>query len=524
MASSSTPVSFYPTAAGSVGPMQAPTCLGYLDFPSIQWWFLTGTLWDRQGKVYSTMNNLVTQAGQKRQGRTTKQIVGGLSWRTDDVEYQILNSYAGQDRVTEAVSDCIVPMEDQVAPCGEHLKVAGGKRWDGNPSKGDRHIPYYCFESKGPPGRLGTPYRLRLSTDATVWAWQAEMDETVETLEGWQLLGDRKRPKTFSKALGRQRIRYHITLNGVDQRGIVPEGLNGFVGDPISGDGSYEVAMCRLAVTDWSIRIEPLEKPELPEFFWGEINQEGGKGLLWLDRQGLTRKNRTYVSDSNPSRVLPLYHGYRNGLYRGCWIATNFCIPNHPLDGFSMVTNAFWRDATQPRDSDLDATEGFCNVYTGEPFTDLETTKLFQRATTGLDTLDVSKKYYPYHIEFHYSSDVSADSTDSGFAEEVTITLRAGTRLRSLVAYQVIGWMEDQNGDASDVSGVTDASLLIDTTQDFRYRLRAICQHSTVTQFSNTWFTPYSEIAASLEQAWVGDRPLDLDGCCSTGWMEQMLG
>ena len=52
-------LSIYPSPVGNIGFLSAPSGLGYLPFPAIEWWFLTGTVSDGT-TTYSLMNNLIT--------------------------------------------------------------------------------------------------------------------------------------------------------------------------------------------------------------------------------------------------------------------------------------------------------------------------------------------------------------------------------------------------------------------------------------------------------------------------------
>ena len=101
-----TQLSIYPSPVGNLGFLSAPSSLGYLPFPALEWWFLTGTLGDGHHN-YSMMNNLITTKTDPGKGTADQEIMSSFQFQRHGIEYQAITTYGGEGHTPPGVG--IVP-------------------------------------------------------------------------------------------------------------------------------------------------------------------------------------------------------------------------------------------------------------------------------------------------------------------------------------------------------------------------------------------------------------------------------
>ena len=489
-------LSIYPSPVGNIGFLSAPSGLGYLPFPAIEWWFLTGTVSDGTTN-YSLMNNLITTQTDPDNGTANQEIMSSFQFQRNGVAYQAINTYGGEmaSEIVQSLQNSVLIEQPQINPTTEDdMDITSGKA-DGLPYfhlNNIRDSPPYQHCYVGKLGQPGTRYQFKLQTQTWLHAWKGGvLLETVPYLQT-------------------------VNIAMADRRGVISEGINCFVGsdqpEQMSGKmtGSYEYAMSRLEVSSWKVTLTSLQSYHR-EIFPTTLNFSGQAGLVWLDRQGLTNPIPRQLCYGVPVRSNNIGHGYPNGLYCGCWIACNFSYqPSDTapeLSGLTVLANAFWNTA-RPTNSDHDATQGFCNVYPGIDYrtSDLDTSSAIG-CSVGVDVIDRAKIRYPYRIQCEYS--LESDK----FATGITITIRANTQLRYLLGFQC-------------ASGNTVSDHLVqDVTQDFSIQLQAYSSHSMINHFSQLITAPFSEIAATITQVQIGNTILTVPTSgWGSAWIEQMPG
>ncbi|MDF1795751.1 MAG: lipocalin-like domain-containing protein [Coxiellaceae bacterium] len=151
-------------------------------------------------------------------------------------------------------------------------------------------------------------------------------------------------------------VAFNTTLNLEDQRGLLPEGQNGYIGTK-DVKSSWEFGAPNLSVKQWSMTIiDSHRSSRLPLHFSGSTSQNN---RIWYDRQVLYKKQ----SQLTHSQMIS-----GDTLYRGTWMS--FCLNQSPLQNYCGVAVAFWQNgvATSDMDTDKNAIGGFLNIYT--PTTD----------------------------------------------------------------------------------------------------------------------------------------------------------
>lgn len=154
-----------------------------------------------------------------------------------------------------------------------------------------------------------------------------------------------------------QAVRYQFNATVVDQRGMMPEGYNGFVGTA-DVPASWEWAAPDMSTTSWSINIFDQSSNQL---IYQAGNTKPAHNQIWLDRQSLYEP--ADKSPTNATQAIKDSLQKSSQLYLGTWMS--FCLDNKPYKGLCGVAVAFWQPdvATSDMDSDINAINGFLETY-----------------------------------------------------------------------------------------------------------------------------------------------------------------
>lgn len=206
-------------------------------------------------------------------------------------------------------------------------------------------------------------------------------------------------------------VSYQFSAHMTDERGMVPEAYNGFVGTK-DVHASWELGMPNLKTTQWSMSITETQSGR--EYRYGADQRVANR--LWYDRQVLLHGKHAALTHS-----VSLNTAADDVLYHGTWMS--FCLDKAPYAGVCGVAVAFWDDGVTSTalDSDHNAFNGFIDVYTP-----VSATTQGNTVTEFLADRDNIKPagLAPYRIN-NTPSSVFVDPLSGGhFSPEVNLTLR----------------------------------------------------------------------------------------------------
>ncbi|MDP1574506.1 MAG: hypothetical protein Q8L78_06205 [Coxiellaceae bacterium] len=239
-------------------------------------------------------------------------------------------------------------------------------------------------------------------------------------------------------------VHYQFEMTFQDERGLVGEGINGYVGgiaanDPLSAQNSWEFAMPKMRLLSWKIVISPTGKTTTQSPVQQTMTFQGNHtdDNIWLDRQLLykpsveTPANNTLMSSIQTAAKGKSNVGDSQVLYVGTWMA--FCFNKAPFKGLCGDAVAFWNNntATNLMDSDTNAHGGFMNIFTpdsnGAGFP-------IQVGSTQTEELSMSdaQKDLPYRIENDPNSIFTSPISHHQYAQTVMVTIRKNTAFSAL--------------------------------------------------------------------------------------------
>ena len=251
-----------------------------------------------------------------------------------------------------------------------------------------------------------------------------------------------------------QYVQYQLQMTLQDQRGLVPEGYNGFVGTPFSTNPAlletWEMAMPNMHVVQWAMTITPMGKvmPTSPvQKIMAFTGQTNSSDHMWLDRQIENQNppadylNEVVQQKIEGDRTLRAQNNNMKQMYHGTWMA--FCLDKKPFKNVCGDATAFWQHGvtTSQMDSDQNATGGFMNLFT--PDSNAQQGAPMQVGSTLTETLSINgaKKNLPYHIQNNASGLVQSPITKNFYDKTVTITIRKNT-LFSAILDQLSGFVK----------------------------------------------------------------------------------
>ena len=211
-----------------------------------------------------------------------------------------------------------------------------------------------------------------------------------------------------------QAIHYQFHATLIDQRGMMPEGHNGFIGTA-SAPASWEWAAPAMTTSSWSINIFDQTNNQL---IYQSGNTKAKHNRIWLDRQSLYHVDRTNKI-RNTTQAIKASLQKSSQLYLGTWMS--FCLDEKPYKSLCGVAVAFWQPGTQTAsmDSDRDAKNGFIDTYLPASNTELGNT-----LTAFLAGKDNKKpKRRSYHITNDASSVFVSSLSHRHFSKRVILTI-----------------------------------------------------------------------------------------------------
>lgn len=392
----------YPT--GNINGLSMPYALSRLDNVDAQWWFYVGLLQDEQGADHSFELTFIEPGGLPGDTGLTA-VDFDFTFASKGHNFHATSTYGGDDlpNILQSVINTV--------GFGEVISQDKAYGINVNGLSGSSiQVSYDPAESRptasmffGQPGQPGAAYKLE--GKGSTWLWKYPDSGKGEAAP----------------------YQYSLTVNLVDERGLVPEGLGSYVGiDPIhqaadSAQSSVEYAQPRLRVAGWAIALT--RHPEsLLKTLWEKLEgfeesyrfQGGGdkSGHVWLDRQALfeasgTRhqQGRALISKTlaGAQKVLGLQqiqniineskqgatqqpvashiHNVASDLallstvaqqdskqlYLGCWLPV--VLTEGAYAGSTLLFVAFWNKARAVANYDTDQGDAnpnsFMNLYTG---------------------------------------------------------------------------------------------------------------------------------------------------------------
>lgn len=242
-----------------------------------------------------------------------------------------------------------------------------------------------------------------------------------------------------------QYVQYQLQMTLQDQRGLVPEGYNGFVGTAFSTNPSltetWEMAMPNMHVVQWTMTITPMGKitPASPVqqvmTFTGQTNSSDH---MWLDRQ--VENQGASVDDLNDvlqqkiegHQAVHVQGSNMKQMYHGTWMA--FCLDKKPFKNVCGDATAFWQHdvTTSQMDSDQNATGGFMNLFTPDSNAKGFPIKVGSALTEEL-TVSGAQKDLPYHVQNDASGLVQSPITKNIYDKTVYVTIRKNTLFSAML-------------------------------------------------------------------------------------------
>jgi len=308
--------------------------------------------------------------------------------------------------------------------------------WNAYPSS--EMVPYYAFgQLNSAPADSRTFFIAAnpfLSNNTFAYRFEhdaADMEHAVGDIDANYFFRANGVAEVGASTHHLQLVQYTLELNLKDTRGIVPEGMNGYVGaikpEEISNTiNSWEFAMPNLTLTHWKMTITPLNTPttESPVTHAISFNGNSDDDSIWLDRQILYHAK--VITNTRDPRVLFSNTLRQSPLYRGTWIS--FCLKKGVLKNICGDVAAFWAPGiqTEHMDTDQNATFGFANLFTPD-----SNTKDFpiQVGNTLTETLSVNgdEKILPFRIQNNSTSITTSLLSGHRYAQTVFVTFKKGT-------------------------------------------------------------------------------------------------
>lgn len=393
----------YPT--GNINGLSLPYALSHLEGVNAQWWFYVGLLQDNQGADHSFELNFIEPGGQLGDTGLTA-VDFDFTFSNQGYDFHATSTFGGEDplNIVQSIINTVGfgTVESQNKTYGINVNSLTGStikvEYDVQNSQSSASM------FTGQIGQPGAAYIIK--GQGSTWLWKCPTSGKGEVAP----------------------YQYEISVELVDERGLVPEGLGSYVGiDPMSKKpsdalSSVEYAQPRLKVKGWSITLTrhtecwPLSVWEKLEGFASSYNFQGcgtGTGQLWLDRQALfeasvgrhsqgrsslaqvladTQKtldpqqmqgalNALQHKESHPNGVQPLANHIKQlvaeqaslsaaqnkQLYQGCWLPVS--LDAGPYAGSTLLFVSFWNEAKPVANYDTDNGDAqpnsFMNLYTG---------------------------------------------------------------------------------------------------------------------------------------------------------------
>ncbi len=372
-------------------------------------------------------------------------------------------------------------------------------------------------------------------------------------------------PKTDPASAVSQTCLYDISVDLLDVRGMVPEGIaNGYTGiigtNPGGPNTSAEIAQAGLVVQDWAVSLWCLpslsqadarsgilpDQSVPPSYsFSGKPDPQSPSapnefsdtpGMMWLDTGGqmdvmyIGESDKPPTSEPNLSCINAPSPKPPYPAYVGNWIPLQ--ITSGPYQGFSMAFSVLWDQAIERPDPDGPNAQssdnftwsrvGFSHGYSGILEGDI--TSAYPLAQAMLPGLPLIPKTQPKNTNWQNPFEVlikgyvdTRKYTSSAFpwAQEIDITLRAGTRLRMAMASYANERCKFLNPSCQ--------SILDDGMTDLTFSLKALSPVSQVTIVSpKENVAPFFEGAATFTIS-GGEATQPSEGA-GVGWIEHMGG
>lgn len=359
------------TTGGSVSYLNVLEANAPMPCMDIGWWYFVGGLSDQQGEQHSLQLTLF------RKRLTDQASVGagitGFSFNRDGVPTYLWTGYP-QD-VLSAAGQFSAPKVDRSTMS---IDVQG--------ALASFHFAHDPEDTSHRIGEVGARYFI--------------------TAKGLGRIGvSRLQP------VNGDQVSYNFNATVVDQRGMVPEAYNGYVGTK-DVHASWELGMPSLKTTHWSMQMTELTSGKHYNF----SADEHVANRLWYDRQVLLHGKNS--PEQQASTVLS--KAASDVLYHGTWMS--FCLDQAPYNGVCGVAVAFWDDGVSAKamDSDSNAFNGFMDLYTP-----VSKTTQGNTLTMFLADRDNHKPVFgsPFRIK-NDSESVFVDPLSAGhFAQSVTVSI-----------------------------------------------------------------------------------------------------
>ncbi len=351
------------TAGGTLSYLNVIDANGPMPCMDIGWWYFVGLMQDQQGQAHSIQINLF----RKSLGSYGSAGAGSIGFTYNDAghKYYLWSSYPND----------LLKTIGSFAPT-----VTTKNNLDINVST--QSMSYHFYHNPNDTthqiGQAGAQYILSARGQARIGVTQ------MQPLNGHV-------------------VSFNTLLHLTDQRGLLPEGKNGFIGTK-DVKSSWEFGAPDLRVTDWAMTID--DPTHSTPLHFNSTTEQANR--IWYDRQVLYKKNMSTA-----------HADLANGstLYRGTWMS--FCFNQKPLKGYCGVAVAFWNKgiATKDMDSASNAYGGFLNLYT--PISDGNSGNVI----TDINEPNSSHKFSGYRIQNDRTATFHSQLSPNVYDRSVYLTI-----------------------------------------------------------------------------------------------------
>lgn len=363
------------------------------------WWYLGGLLKDSNQQAHSLQLTLI-----QKKFLNTLYGIGSIG-------FTFQNNLGKTVYLWNIYSDPTMILHYSIAPLQYIAKANPHFDLHITSSKNDSFNPFFYDirqNSKKNLGQIGTHYFVKA--------------------QGFGEVGVKQNNSEF--------IKYDLQMNLVDQRGLVPEGLNGFVDgqsfhSKTNFNTSWEFGMPNLKVENWTLRITPVRKINRQSLIQHTLtfrNNISDSNRIWLDRQMLNNthshnlQNMIVAYQTKASSVVAT----DSPLYTGTWMS--FCLDKKPFQGLCGVAVAFWNNniPTAEMNSDRNSIGGFMNLYTRDS-NDQGFPVQVGSTLTEILSIDKDQKDLPYQIKNDPTSIFQSPYSQHHYAQTVIVSLRTNS-------------------------------------------------------------------------------------------------